>query len=79
MVNVTANVSVTSVDIHLSEQDASKLMKILQETILWQDSPSMGRLAQEIVTSLEALDVQVSPVKLTYSPVVGAFVEELVR
>jgi hypothetical protein len=77
MVEVRANYAVTKVSIALTEADASRLRKLLQTTVLWQDSGVIGKLAEDIDTALDALDITTSPVELNYSVAHAMFVEKV--
>lgn len=77
MVEVKANIAVTSVTVTLSTQEAGLLRKLLQETILWQENGPVGTLAQDIDESLDDLDIPVSPIVLTFSEAHGMYVEKV--
>lgn len=76
MIQVKANTSVTSVTVTMSDEEASRLRAILQQTILWQEEGVLGSLAGDIDNSLELLDIPASPVQLKFSVAHGMFVEE---
>ena len=75
MVEVKANMSVTSITITMTEAEASRLRALLQQTVLWSDGGVIGKLADDIDTSLDALDITTSPVQLTFSKSYNMFVE----
>ena len=77
MVEVKANVAITSVTITMSEQEAALLMKVFEQCIFADRGTPIGKLSDEIYESLDLLEVKPSTAKLRYAGSIGLFVQEM--